>query len=210
MSVMQNRCHGRLHEAEAQRAWVSAVHWNCSPSSAICAGWPNRKSWSPISVTLRAARLISVFIVPCMPSTRRCSHASTMPAQQAYPEMPSALRTVCTSAPACCNGLAVVAKRVRTLGFDRLVKLHHLPLLAEHLQHLALVHLCWHTVASGYNRLKIEVMQGQAQARLVQLRALSKVTDVRESNRPDWKCGTTADGSEPSDRISSSVGSLTK
>ena len=42
------------------------------------------------------------------------------------------------------------------------------------------------------------------------LRTLSKVTLVRESNRPDWKCGTTEGGSDPRDRISSSVGSLTK
>lgn len=41
-------------------------------------------------------------------------------------------------------------------------------------------------------------------------RALSKVTLDSESKRPDWKWGTTAGGSEPSDRISSSVGSDTK
>ena len=40
--------------------------------------------------------------------------------------------------------------------------------------------------------------------------ALSKVTLLSESNRPDWKWGTTEGGSEPSDRISSSVGSDTK
>jgi hypothetical protein len=39
---------------------------------------------------------------------------------------------------------------------------------------------------------------------------LSKVTLLRESKSPDWKCATTAAGSDPSDRISSSVGSLTK
>lgn len=42
------------------------------------------------------------------------------------------------------------------------------------------------------------------------LPTLSKVTLDSESNRPDWKCGTTEGGSEPSDRISSSVGSDTK
>ena len=42
------------------------------------------------------------------------------------------------------------------------------------------------------------------------LSTLSKVTSVRESKRPDWKCGVTDCGSDPSDRISSSVGSETK
>jgi hypothetical protein len=42
------------------------------------------------------------------------------------------------------------------------------------------------------------------------LSTLSKDTLVRESNKPDWKWGTTLGGSEPRDRISSSVGSDTK
>jgi hypothetical protein len=42
------------------------------------------------------------------------------------------------------------------------------------------------------------------------LSTLSNVTLVSESNRPDWKCGTTDGGSEPSDKISSRVGSETK
>ena len=38
----------------------------------------------------------------------------------------------------------------------------------------------------------------------------SKDTDLMESNSPLWKCCCTASGSEPSERISSSVGSDTK
>ena len=39
---------------------------------------------------------------------------------------------------------------------------------------------------------------------------LSNASDASESNSPDWKCCATALGSEPCDRISSSVGSDTK
>ena len=42
------------------------------------------------------------------------------------------------------------------------------------------------------------------------LSTLSNVTSVSESNKPLWKCGVTACGSLPSDKISSSVGSETK
>ena len=45
---------------------------------------------------------------------------------------------------------------------------------------------------------------------ILNLSTLSNVTLVTESNRPLWKCGVTIAGSEPSDRISSSVGSETK
>ena len=152
-----------------------------------------------LTYTFCTARLMVALMVPCMPSTRRCSQTSMLP-------LASTGWSNSTFSPCWLNISSMRVLSVCRGGGHALVKRSSSAWCHTECEPASPMHpkYCWCLACwRGPNTCLPCVV-------LVGVLTLLNVTLVRLSNRPDWKCGTTLGGSEPSDRISSSVGSDTK